>query len=43
MPEKMRVDGAIDHGKVELRRQQVFHLFPHLYSIDVFVFHGFES
>ncbi len=39
MPEKMRVDGAVDHGKVELGRQQVFHLFPHLYSIEFFVVH----
>ena len=39
MAEKMRVDGAVDHGKVQPGRQQVFHLFPHLYSIEFFVVH----
>ncbi len=40
---KMRVDDAVSQGKVELRREQVFHLFPHLYSIEFFVVHRFES
>jgi len=40
---KMRVDGAVGQRKAELRREQVFHLFPHLYRIDFFVVHSFES
>src|SRR6266851_4203361 len=39
MAEKMRVDGAVDHGKVQAGRQPVFHLFPHLYNIEFFVVH----
>src|SRR2546427_9660917 len=38
----MRVDDAVSQRKVELRREQVFHLFPHLYSIDFFVVHRFR-
>ena len=40
---KMRVDGAVGQRKAELGREQVFHLFPHLYRIDFFVVHCFES
>ncbi len=43
MTKKMRVDDAVSKGKAELWREQVFHLFPHLYSIDFFVVHRFES
>jgi hypothetical protein len=35
----MRVDGAVRQRKVELRREQVFHLFPDECSIRLFVFH----
>jgi len=39
VPEKMGVDGAVDHGKVQPGSEQVFHLFPHLYSVEFFVVH----
>jgi len=41
MAKKMRVDDAVSQRKAQLRREQVFHLFPHLYSIDFFIFHSF--
>jgi hypothetical protein len=43
MAEKMRIDDAVRQRKVELRREQVFHLFPHLCNIEFFVVHSFES
>jgi hypothetical protein len=42
MAKQMGINRAIDHGKTELGRQQVFHLFPDECSVDGFTFHGFS-
>jgi len=41
MPEEMRVDRPVGPRKIELWRQQVFKLFPHLCSIHFCVVHRF--
>jgi hypothetical protein len=41
MAKEMGIDNAVGQRKVELRREDVFHLFPHLYGIDFFVGHRF--
>lgn len=37
--QKMRIDGAIEHGKAQVRDENVFHLFPELGGVGNFVFH----
>jgi hypothetical protein len=40
MPQKMRIDSAVDDRQVKLRDDEVFQLFPDEFSIRFFVFHG---
>src|SRR5436309_15974295 len=38
MPQQMKIDGALGDGEAQTRGQLVFHLFPHVCSIE-FIFH----
>ena len=39
--EKMRIDDAVGSGQAETRRE-VLELFPHLFGVGLFDFHGFD-
>jgi hypothetical protein len=42
VPEKMKVNGAVDDGKAEARDEKVFDLFAHEFGIGFFGFHGWD-
>jgi len=37
---KMRIDSAVDDGQVQARDEIVFQLFPDVFGVGLFVFHG---
>ncbi len=39
VPQEMRIDGAVDHGKAQARHEIVFQVFPELFGVRFFVFH----
>jgi len=42
MPQKMRIDRAVDDGEAQPRDEKVLKLFPEEFSIQFFVFHGLD-
>src|SRR5438445_6508099 len=42
MAQQMGIDGALNDREPQPWRENIFKLFPHLYSIELFVFHGFR-
>jgi hypothetical protein len=40
VPQQMRIDRALDERQAQPRREFVFQLFPHKFSIRFFVLHG---
>ena len=40
VPQEVRIDGAVRDGQAQPGNQMVFELFPDLYGVGFFVFHG---
>jgi hypothetical protein len=38
--DEMRIDGAVGDGKVEAREEEVLELYPKMFEIQFFAFHG---
>jgi len=39
VPQQMKIYRALDHREAQPRHRQVYQLFPHVYGVEVFVFH----
>ena len=40
MPQEMTINSAVDHGQAQPRGEKVFQLFPEVFGVGFFVFHG---
>jgi hypothetical protein len=38
--QEMRIDGALDDGEAQARDEKIFELFPDVFGVGFFVFHG---
>src|SRR5207245_7414107 len=39
VPQQMKIHRAVEHREAQPRHGQVYQLFPHVYGVELFVFH----